>query len=433
MQKTLFTALVATICLFGASTVSAQVLLCVGNTRTEHVHNACDTVVSTAGEGTMCGAVTHCVCDTGYHAEGALANGDPRCVRDVTEPQVCDPETLGTEDNGHGLCRCTEENRAAGAIGTTPVFITAADRRAHGLPLRGQARGCFLLVHGEVTPAPFSDWEQWRHDVDDYLAYLDGALRDRCGATPEMSREEVRTACREAHHAVEAAHADPNAPDIAERLTAIDNQLVAIEDELNALRDRVATLEAHDTDHEHRITALEHRPGNTPDGPNSFALTLGVIGELGFATYGPMTLSGDAMATLLFRPGDARLDYYIRARGGAAYTGWATGSAHIALSTGLSFYLDQTRRGLTLAVGAWAEDLLNLGPDGPHQVHGDTIGFAAGGEINLAIPFANIGHVELGASVGYSERYGVAGNGMDLVVYPGFYVAPHVGVTFQLF
>ena len=57
----------------------------------------------------------------------------------------------------------------------------------------------------------------------------------------------------------------------------------------------------------------------------------------------------------------------------------------------------------------------------------------AGGEINLAIPFANIGHVELGASVGYSERYGVAGNGMDLVVYPGFYVAPHVGVTFQLF
>ncbi|HVM90741.1 MAG TPA: hypothetical protein VMU11_02510 [Verrucomicrobiae bacterium] len=429
-KMTLFPGLAALVILFGASTASAQGHACAGDTRDEHVHTVC-----AATETPVCSAVENCLCDTGYHQEGSLSNGDPRCVRDTITPDVCDPELLGTEsDGGHG-CRCTAENRAAGAIGTVPVAITQADRRAHGLPLHGYARGCYVRgAHGEVLPAPFSDWEQWRHDVDDYLAYLDGALRDHCGATPEMSREEVRTACRDAHHALAEAHAAPDAPDMAERLTAIDNQLVAIEDELNALRDRVSALETHDQDHERRITALEHRPGSVADGPNSFALSLGVMGELGFATYGPMTLSGDAMVTGMFRPGDARADVYLRLRGGGAFTGWSTGSAHIAASAGVSFYLDDhLRRGLTLAVGAWAEDLLDLGPDGPGQVRGDTIGFAAGGELNLAIPVASFAHIEVGAALGYSERYAVGSNGRDLLVMPGFYVAPHVGVTFQLF
>jgi hypothetical protein len=429
-MKNLISALVATmVCFLGASTVSAQEF------------------------DLECGEFAHasCVCDSGHHlthpGQAYDANTNP-CVANVAAAAPRAPReapergsaadrfcAFGAVRDHRGVCTCPADLGSRAHVVATYVTRAYADANADQIEAGyGESHWSGPNVYLQVCADPLAregepgsvsriEFDALDHRLDIVCA---GSTDDNCTATRAIidsvgPRTTIHYGDRDyTLNEFSNSVIIPRIINIEEQIAALRAQ-VGEDDGRGPLTPRVAALE--DAAH----TAA------TSDGPNSFAVTLGAMAELGFATYGPMTLSGDAMATLLFRPGTSRFDWYLRARGGAALTGWSTGSAHIAASTGLSFYLDDhLRRGLTLAVGAWAEDLLDLGPDGPGQVRGDTLGFAAGGEVNLGIPVGDGIHIELGAAVGYSERYGVASNGMDLAVFPALYVAPHVGLTFQL-
>jgi len=442
-MRNLFTILTVTFLVLGASTVSAQSYperACAGDVRAEHAHTTCEA----RGSATSCDAIQRCVCDAGYHMDGLRDNGDPNCVRAAPSyGSYSDPLcALGAVRGADGECMCPDTLGARRHRTLTIVSRSYAESIADQIENFDSVRRGGRVVALQVCIDPLATGTAPGSLNDALLSALDQRVRILCGSADGASDEQVLADCRETREMITRARSGAVTIHHGDRdytvQEFVDGPLATrfgdIEQRLTALEETVAGHTTAIADLDRRVGDLEDRTGNTPDGPNSFALTLGAMAELGFATYGPMTLSGDAMVTGLFRPGTQHFDVYLRLRGGGAFTGWSTGSAHIAAGAGLSFYLDShLRRGLTFAVGAWAEDLLDLGPDGPGQVRGDTIGFAAGGELNLGIPVGDSVHIELGAALGYSERYGVAPNGADLSVFPGFDIAPHVGVTVQLF
>jgi hypothetical protein len=436
-MRNLFAALVATtVCFIGASTVSAQ------DSCPAHAH--LNTTVTACGAGGVDFACA-CACDRGYSArDGGVPAADNPCVRDAPSyGSYRDPLcATGATRGSNGECDCPESLGARRHRVLTVVSHTFAESISSQIEdYASIRRGDRLPVALMVCIDPMATGTAPGSLPQVLSSALDQAVRILCAAPEGATDEQLLQACRDTRALIDGfrptiIHYGDHDYTVQEFVSGpLTERLGNIEQQLANLTGRVTDLEGDVADHEARISALEDadHPA-TPDGPNSFTLTLGAMAELGFATYGPMTLSGDAMATGLFRPGTASLDIYLRLRGGGAFTGWSTGSAHIVASAGASFYLDShLRRGLTLMVGFAAEDLLDLGPDGPGQVRGDTIGFAAGGEVNVGIPVGDTVHIELGAFLGYSERYGVGSNGADLAVFPGFYIAPHIGVTAQLF
>jgi hypothetical protein len=396
-----------------------------------------------------------CACAPGYSQEGLLANGDPNCTRNPRsfgsyQDPLC---ALGSTRGRDGQCGCPESLGARRhrvlTIVSRAYATSIADRIEGDVPRSGR------VVALQVCIDPLATGTSTGSLPEVVVGAGDRALRILCAAPEAATDEELMQACRETRAIIDSFRA---APPVAGPLTIhYGDRYYTIQEFVDILlAPKLGEIEGRLTELEHRVGVLEGEVGEddgrgpifprlhaledaeptapapvAPDGANSFTLTLGLLGELGIPTYGPMTLSGDATATGLFRPGTSSMDVYLRLRGGVATTGWSTTSVHLAGAIGLNFYLGEDRRGLTLGVGFQTEDLLDLGPEDPSALQGDTIGIEAGGELNLGIPVTDSIHVDLGLGIGYSERYDVQNGG--LVTFPGLYVAPHVGFSVQLF
>ncbi|MEI7511946.1 MAG: hypothetical protein WCK01_00595 [Candidatus Uhrbacteria bacterium] len=438
-MRNLFTAVMAmVVCVVLGFTGSASADAC----HADSPHTLTRDVMACGVGGVSC--EQSCACAPGYSADGSLPNGDPNCTRNPPSyGAYSDPLcALGATRGRDGQCGCPESLGARRhrvlTIVSRAYATSIADRIEGNIPRSGR------VVALQVCIDPLATGTSTGSLPEVVVSAGDRALRLLCAAPEAATDEELMQACRETRVIIDSFRAaSPGSVTIhyGDRTYTIqqfvDELLVPkfgeIEGRLTALEGRVGALEAHDVEQDEAIAALEagDHSVTTPDGASSFTLTLGLIGELGIPTYGPMTLSGDATATGLFRPGTSSMDVYLRLRGGVATTAFSRTSVHLAGAAGLSFYLGENRRGLTLAVGFQAEDLLVLGPDDPSALQGDTIGFEAGGELNLGIPVTDSIHFEIGLGLGYSERYDVQ-NG-TIVTFPGLYVAPHVGLTVQLF
>jgi hypothetical protein len=404
MQKTLFTAFAAMFLTFGASTVSAQHC----HPDTPHVHTTCEGRV---GEARTCDLIENCVCDDGFHADGNLANGDPNCVANASAsrtgssphggaPPVCDPELLGTELSPRGICRCTEEAYSRGGIGTSYVFISVADRRAHGLPIQGEARGCYVYGANHSL-----EWlGTWRQSVDESIAGLRSALLAMCDQPlPEgvdaasLTWVQIQEMCRTTRAMIGGT--SPGDTNIGPRLTEIDNRIIGIRDDIDELRQTVEHHTAELADHESRITALEHIL-------RAIHIRVGAFGLFGGELNSLTTGAGGVSGELLVRMGDLPIGFYGRIYFGGQYSAWGVGgSFYVGGGGGVTAFFGD-RNATTLSLGYHGDTLLDPYVQGDRFPH-DSLGTMNGAQLLVSIPLpgdAHIVRIEASLIAGLAER-----------------------------
>ncbi len=432
---------IAVVVLFFALPTSASANAC--HTGTPRVHTV-DTLVC---GGPMLDCTQSCVCDTGFHSRGTLANGDPDCVRNVRGdtngdgvvdvriyPNVCVDGAVRVGRNG---CGCPPAPVGERPRRLVPTFISGADRRAEGLPANGQAQMCIIydpLAGGMAPSAPN------RVLVD----AIDQNLRILCGAAAGADAEEVTAGCTETRALIDSIrNLRPGSVTIhyGDRNYTIqefvDELLVPkfgeIEQRLSALEGRVSELETevHD-DIVPRIEALESRPA----GSNTLRLLadethvrLGAVGRLGFLLSGPATGAGAASGELVFRFGESHVGLYARIEFGAQETARGVGgSLYLSGGAGLTFFAGG-RHSTTVSFGLFAEDFLEPWGDDPHGVMGSEIGVSLGAEVSASIPLSDTVRLRLGLALAYGERSSIVND--TFTTTGGVYLAPSIGLEFQ--
>ena len=416
MNKTLMTAFAAMILFFVPSLAAAQ--LC----HPDSPHTRVQQVFSCSATGVGCDET--CVCASGYHQDGTLSNGDPRCVADppiygssyeplcgfgatrVDGDCVCTGDELGTRLGRTMLSYTVPALRAlveAGRIESPAGLIS--DARLD----RMERRGDTVAVYGCIDPMSAGATE--RLITDGYAEYV----RILCtpGDAEPNPDADLHQLCTDTRALIDS---------IVPRTTIhygdrdyTFNEFVSgvlvpkfgeIEGRLSALENTVHEHGVALADHETRISALEHLL-------RAIHLRFGAFGLLGGELSGPMTGAGGASGELLVRFGDLPVGMYGRLYFGGQSTGWGVGSSFF-LAGGAGFTLfTGGRADTTISLGYYGETLLDPYM-ATHAFPHDSLGTTNGAQLlaSFPIPGAHIVRIEAGLVAGFAERRLMDQNGV---------------------
>lgn len=415
----------------GASTVSAQALECPAHSHVEREITACGPTVT-------CDEM--CVCDRGYHPRNAgqpVSDANP-CVRDARDwGSYSDPLcAAGAVRNARGECECP--TALAPRIHRHITIVTREgaelirDQIEDYDRLRSRGRTVALMVCTDPLASAGAPGSPQRVVTD---AYAQG-LRILCAAPETATDEELLELCTETRALIDSIEERTTIHYGDRDYTFQDFVTEILVPKFGEIEERLSGLEAWRTervdptldDHEERITALEGRPNSGPrlaDGSNSFTLSVGAFGLVGFHTAGPMTGAGGLSLGLHFRPDTAPLDIYARAQLGWQATGYNVGDTpYVAAAAGVSIYLGETRRDTMLMLGLWGENLWDPAADAPDELQADSLGWAFGGEAAVSIPLHPYVRLVPGVGIGYGERRFIHNGAM--VVLDGAVISPFV-------
>lgn len=418
---------------------------CVGDDGGEHNHTTCEA----RGTDTSCDAIERCVCDTGYHMDGLLANGNPNCVRrgsgggdgssygSYTDP-LC---AAGSVRGSDGECMCPESLGARRYRTLTIVSRSFAESIADQIEDFDQIRRHGRVVALQVCIDPLASAGASGSLPGVISGLAEQGMRIICGSAAGATDEQVLANCAETRTLIESIrNLAPGATTITYDGNTytiqafVDEVLVRI---IGEIQGRLTTLEGtvreHGEvlgDHEERIDNLELAWNNLLDVTH---VRFGGVGRLGFLIDGPATGAGAATGELLIRFGSAPVGFYGRIEFGGQETGYDVGgSLYLSGGAGFAFFTGG-RRDTTISLGLFAEDLLEPFADDPMGVLGSEVGVALGAELSASMPLPGDLYwirIRAGLGIAYGERSYISDNGAFTTV-SGPYVAPSLGLEFQ--
>lgn len=367
-----------------------------------------------------------CVCPQGTHRAhpGQAISASNPCVANGAARHYPDVCVGGAVRNRRGGCDCPNVGVSA-RTERIEVLISTPARRERGLPPHGRAIDCYDRTATGTNPGSYNDVRLTAVEVD---------IRLLC-TNPETH---VTNCAAAAALIYGLRSASPGAVTIN-----YGGNVLGIQAAFNMIVEKLGEFEVwrrNEVDptlhrHEEAINGLRNDvdvlmtgSATVPDGPNSITFSFGAFGLLGLNTAGPTTGAGGLALGMYYRPGNAKLDLYLRCQLGWQYTGYSVGgSPYVSPSLGVSIYTGANRAETMIQLALTGEDLWDPAADPPEQLQADSIGYGFGAEVAASIPVGSPHfRLRLGLAIMFAERrYAQVGNHMEVL--EGALFAPSVG------